>query len=162
MVMLCMAVACAQAASVKWQASSIKDSTGAAIGATTGKYTAVVTLWAADGTTVIGTSTSTTSSAFSGMNGTIDGTATGTSYLAQLVITAADGKTVTSEKAPLTTSAAATYDINFTNGNGFSEKTAKIDFANWQGGGGGDVPEPTSAMLMLLGVAGLALRRKRA
>ena len=28
--------------------------------------------------------------------------------------------------------------------------------------GGGDVPEPTSAMLMLLGMAGLALRRRRA
>ena len=34
---------------------------------------------------------------------------------------------------------------------------------NWGSlsGGGGDVPEPTSAMLMLLGVAGLALRRKQ-
>ena len=31
--------------------------------------------------------------------------------------------------------------------------------ASWSGG---DVPEPTSAMLLLLGVAGLALRRKRA
>lgn len=30
------------------------------------------------------------------------------------------------------------------------------------GGGTGDVPEPTSAMLMLLGAAGLALKRKRA
>ena len=28
------------------------------------------------------------------------------------------------------------------------------------GGGGGDIPEPTSAMLLLLGMAGLALRRK--
>ena len=30
------------------------------------------------------------------------------------------------------------------------------------GGGSGDVPEPTSGLLMLLGVAGLALRRKQA
>lgn len=35
------------------------------------------------------------------------------------------------------------------------------DTANWKSfGTGGDTPEPTSAMLLLLGVAGLALRRK--
>ena len=36
--------------------------------------------------------------------------------------------------------------------------------ANWHlvSGGGGDTPEPTSGVLMLLGMAGLALRRKRA
>ena len=149
----------AQAASVSWALTSIKDSSGASIGATSGKFTAVVTLWASDGTTVIGTSTSTTSNGFSGMSGTIPDTATGTSYFAQLVLTASDGKTLTSEKAPLTTSAAATYSINFTNGNGFSDATAKVNFANWESGGG-DVPEPNSAILMLLGMAGLALRRK--
>jgi len=31
----------------------------------------------------------------------------------------------------------------------------------WHGGGSANAPEPTSAMLMLLGVAGLALRRKQ-
>ena len=30
------------------------------------------------------------------------------------------------------------------------------------GGGAGDVPEPTSGLLLLLGVAGLALKRKNA
>ena len=39
--------------------------------------------------------------------------------------------------------------------------------ANWHavstsGGGGESVPEPTSGLLMLIGAAGLALRRKRA
>ena len=152
---------CAHAAAVSWQVSSIKDSAGNLIKATTDKYTAVVTLWSGDGSTVIGTSTSTKSNAMSRMDGTINGTSTGTQYLAQLVITADDGKTLTSEKAALVTSDSATYAINFTNGAGFSDVTAKVDFANWEGGGG-DVPEPTSAMLMLLGVAGLALRRKRA
>ena len=38
------------------------------------------------------------------------------------------------------------------------------DPSSWSkiGGGGGDVPEPTSGMLLLLGMAGLALRRRRA
>ena len=149
----------AHAAAISWSVASIKDKTGTAIGATTGKYTAVVTLWSGDGSSVIGTSTVNTSNAMSGMSGKIDGTDLSTSYLAQLVITDSSGATVTSEKAALTTSASATYTINFTNGAGFSDRTAKIDFANWESGGG-DVPEPNSAILMLLGMAGLALRRK--
>ena len=38
------------------------------------------------------------------------------------------------------------------------------DTSTWSkiGGGSAPVPEPTSALLMLLGVAGLALRRKQA
>ena len=47
---------CAHAAAVSWQVSSIKDSAGNLIKATTDKYTAVVTLWSGDGSTVIGTS----------------------------------------------------------------------------------------------------------
>ena len=34
-------------------------------------------------------------------------------------------------------------------------------WSGWQAGGGGAVPEPTSGMMLALGVAGLALRRKR-
>ena len=150
---------CVHAAAVTWQLTNIKDISGTAIGATSGKYTAVVTLWAADGSTVVGSSTVTTSNGFSGMNGTISDTATGTDYFAQLVLKDSSGNTLTSQKAALTTSAAASYAINFTTGNGFSDATAKVNFANWESGGG-DVPEPNSAILMLLGMAGLALRRK--
>lgn len=40
----------------------------------------------------------------------------------------------------------------------FAANTAS--YVAFGGGGGGDIPEPTSAMLLLLGMAGLALRRK--
>ena len=152
------AVVCAQGASVKWNATSIKGPNGSAIGKTTGTYTAICTIYATNGD-VVGSSSSTSSNAMSAMSGSVDGTATGTSYFAQLVISTADGKTLTSNKAAFTTDSAATYSINFTNGTGFSDATAQIDFTAWESGGG-DVPEPNSAILMLLGMAGLALRRK--
>ncbi len=40
--------------------------------------------------------------------------------------------------------------------------TGAVGGAGWTAAGGGAVPEPTSGLLMLLGVAGLALRRRRA
>ena len=44
-----------------------------------------------------------------------------------------------------------------------SQKSATQAAANWKtvGGGGGDVPEPTSGLLLLVGGAMLALRRKQ-
>ena len=48
-------------------------------------------------------------------SGSISGTATGTTYLAQLVITDDKGNTITSEKAQFTTDSSAEYgEINFT------------------------------------------------
>lgn len=73
-------------------------------------------------------------------------------YYVYLVAISEDGKTmgVTMETTRLSlknndTSAAATYGA--------------ADFTTYKAA---DVPEPTSAMLLLLGVAGLALKRKRA
>ena len=92
-------------------------------------------------------------------SGVIDGTATGTSYLAQLVMSDASGNTITSEKAAFVTDSAAEYGpLNFSNGVGFTTETAKINYAS----GWTAAPEPTSGLLLLLGVAGLALKRKRA
>ncbi len=48
-----------------------------------------------------------------------------------------------------------TYFADFT-------RSGEIGASNWATMSGGAVPEPTSGLLMLLGVAGLALRRRRA
>ena len=148
------------AAAVKWQATSIKDSTGAAIGskAESAGWTAVCTIYASDGTTVIGSNTDKTA-AMSKFDGAVDGTAVDTTYYAQLVITDDKGNTITSEKAQFTTDSSAEYGpINFSTGGNFATATAKIDYAS----GWVAAPEPTSGLLLLLGVAGLALKRKRA
>ena len=41
-------------------------------------------------------------------------------------------------------------------------QTASQTASNWTAIGGSSVPEPTSGLLLLLGMAGLALKRKRA
>lgn len=146
------------AATVNWQLAGVKDIDGNLIGATSGKYTAVATLFDSTGATELKSVTVTTSNAMSLMAGSFADTALSTSYMTQIVLTDASGNTLTSEKAAFTTSASATYTINFTNGTGFSTKTAKVDYAaGWVA-----APEPTSGLLLLLGVAGLALKRKRA
>ena len=149
-----------EAASVTWSATAVKDITGAAIGAKaeSAGWSAVCTIFASDGTTVVGSSTD-KSAAMSKFDGTVDGTATGTSYFAQLVITDDKGNTITSEKAAFTTDSAAEFGpLNFTTGGNFATESAKINYAS----GWTAAPEPTSGLLLLLGVAGLALKRKRA
>lgn len=65
---------------------------------------------------------------------------------------------VVSGAANLTkTIADSTAAVTFMTG---SSKTILADASNWKSYGA--VPEPTSGLLMLLGMAGLALRRKRA
>lgn len=154
--------AVSQAASVTWAATSVKDinNNAAKSIAEAAGWTAVCTIYASDGTTVIGSNTAKTSNAMSKFSGTVDGTANNTSYYAQLVITDGSGNKITSDKALFTTDSAASYgDINFTTGANFAEATAKIDYASgWKSSA---APEPTSGMLLLLGMAGLALRRKQ-
>ena len=60
--------------------------------------------------------------------------------------------TITSDTITGSASWAGTGDITF--------KTAAA--SSWSTPGGSGVPEPTSGLLMLIGMAGLALRRKRA
>ena len=149
-----------QGAAVSWSATNVKDINGTSIGAKaeSAGWTAVCTIFAADGTTVVGSNTDTTA-AMSKFAGMISGTATSTSYFAQLVITDDKGNTITSEKAAFTTDEGAEFgDINFTTGAKFATATAKIDYAS----GWTAAPEPTSGLLLLMGLAGLALKRKHA
>ena len=66
------------------------------------------------------------------------------------------GKSFTSDlKTGLTAAATGATPINFGN-----MQSATQNASNWKGSS--PVPEPTSGLLLLLGVAGLALKRKRA
>ena len=142
-------------AAVSWKATSVKDINGNNAASASG-WSVTCTIFSADGGSVIGSQT-VTSAKMSTFSCVIDGTATGTSYLAQLVMTDASGNTITSEKAAFVTDSAAEYGpLNFSNGVGFSTETAKINY----GSGWTAAPEPTSGLLLLLGVAGLALKRK--
>ena len=67
-------------------------------------------------------------------------------------------KYIVSDKATLTGRGTTDSGIG---GNALATTQAAIDTKGWKSFGGGDVPEPTSGLLLLLGVAGLALRRKQ-
>ena len=62
----------------------------------------------------------------------------------------------------LTTTVSGTGNTNFSFANNESRTTLKQASDGYAGGGWYAVPEPTSGLLMLLGMAGLALKRKRA
>ena len=141
----------ANAASFKWSAGNIYASNG------TDKYTGDVVLYAyaasADISTAFAVSTVTASSAGAVPATTFsdDKLVGGTTY--QFFFKIEDnGKAFTSvEKTGV---AAATQTVSLTFGN---MQSATQNASNWAA-----VPEPTSGLLMLLGMAGLALRRRRA
>ena len=152
--------AVAQAATVNWSATGLTDRNGTAV-KTSDLFTScsvVAYFYDASGETLLATvDNGTFTQSLGSFKGSWTGSATTTSYMAEMVITDKDGYTLTSDKAAFQTSASATYSINFGLGTGFTDKTSKFSSASWQA-----VPEPTSGLLLLLGMAGLALKRKRA
>ena len=153
-----------QAASVAWSMTSAKDETGASMGGSA-LYTCVLTFWAdnagAVGSVISTTGLTDTTAAMSKYAGTTgDSFAGGSTYWVQAVLSKNDGTAkLTSSVASFTLDASPEYTINLATGAGMTGGLPAINFAkeNWQTT---STPEPTSGLLLLLGMAGLALKRK--
>ena len=149
------AAAFAQAAAINWSTGDLCGSNGEYISDNAGlgySYSVVVT--------IAGLGDSTGSQDWDEFTGSYASAPVATDYTASILITEYKGGSVVatmSGSGAFTTNASESFDttINFGSGNGFNTPGSKL--GAWQ-----PVPEPTSGLLMLLGVAGLALRRKRA
>ena len=143
----------ANAASFKWSAGNIYASNG------TDKYVGTVDLYAylstADASTAIKVSTVTSSSAGAVAATTFDVASftAGNSYTFFFIVED-NGKVFTSTEKTVAAFDTQTQNITFGN-----MTTATQNAANWATAA---APEPTSGLLMLVGLAGLALRRRRA
>ena len=174
----------AQAATFNWSSGefTLAGADGSGWGATTsntgkkysGVYEAVVNFYADATTADILTSASTQDTKKSGyMSGEADltkpGAGASTTYYAQMVITElATGNSLTSDRVAFTWSGddLADPDLTFWGADATGFDTSAPNTHGYQASDKGwvaaAVPEPTSGLLLLLGVAGLALKRKRA
>ena len=158
--------ACVQAASVAWSTGSLYapnadgSLSSSRLSGTWGTYNVVVNFYAdnagAMGAAIAGVTGNTdTTASLGNFSGTTSDSFTGeSSYWAQVVVTATSkGEnpttyTMTSDAVKFTAPVNGAFSLNFSNQGAMPD--------TW------DVPEPTSGLLLLLGVAGLALKRKRA
>ncbi len=136
----------ANAASFKWSAGNLYASDGKS------KFTGDVTLYAVvSGTdTAVSTVTASSSGAVAATTFSSDALEAGTYY--DFFLSYIDGGNQFKSSVK-NVQAQATSTANITFGN---MESATKSASNWT-----PVPEPTSALLMVLGVAGLALRRRR-
>ncbi|MBR4652032.1 MAG: PEP-CTERM sorting domain-containing protein [Kiritimatiellae bacterium] len=164
----------AQAASVVWSTGKIyapgDDGSGYSSSLISGSgYTATIAFFTYDSVNdeyvdyaVSGTTTSSTinMNALKGSTGDDDFTTSGT-YYAQLTVTKGDSTLVSSIASFEidTSSSDPNGNLIFNTGSGFTTAGDKFPTAGWSGGS--NVPEPTSGLLLVLGGAMLALRRRR-
>ena len=152
--------ACVQAAAVTWNSglysAGFTSPEGTKVTAAMG-YTITVSFFSdAAGENLIGTSSSST---VNGMTGAFSATTTDlfdnkSTYYVQAVMASAD-YTRETEILAFTMPDTGNGSLNFTTGLGFA--TASNQWGTYAA-----VPEPTSGLLLLLGMTGLALRRKKA
>ena len=143
----------ANAASFKWTASNIYSPTDS----TTKLASATATLYAYAATADIGTavevaSATTTAAGAISQNFTADALTGGNYYNFYFVIESGDYTFTSSTKENVLAQATSTAAVSF---GSMANQTGAS--GNWEA-----VPEPTSGLLMLFGMAGLALRRRRA
>ena len=153
-----------QASKVNWSAPNLVDAAGIGLGDSTLEPSVVYSIWAADGSTLLVDAADGTINALGNVNGSWSGASQNTTYWIQAVLTDKNGATLTSEKAKFTTDGSSTFKPNLSDGTNMAVSGSKFDQSgakNGWVGGSGDVPEPTSGLLLLLGVAGLALKRRR-
>ena len=160
---LVMTVVC-NAAAVSWNSGAVYKASdiSSKVGRDVTDYLVTVSFFSdATGKTAVqglsGTLSSGVSGAGSKYSGEAKGFSNGTKYYVQMIITTA-GYEAKSSIVSFTTLSTGDTSLNFASGVGFDE-TYTFDTSKsgtWQA-----VPEPTSGLLMLLGAAGLALKRKR-
>ena len=154
LVALAAATITANAASFKWSAANIYNPTDstAKLASGTGSATLYAYLSTADASTAVAVATSSLTSD-GGITKTFEDTtnfSVGSDYTFYFVLEA-NGYSFTSGTVTKGATVATTENVNFGN----------LKTATTTGGGWAAVPEPTSAMLLVMGLAGLALKRKR-
>ena len=169
------AAAFANAATANWGVGFIEDEDGNLLDSSSVGYTATIKIYSDAAMTDLITSSSSSDwdSGFAeGVSADALVNSTDTDYYGQIVIDHA-GQTMKSDEFKFTTSSMSdetyVYVMTDPNENVGIVKPDGSDFDGTNGAfetnGGGSwssVPEPTSGLLLLLGVAGLALRRKHA
>ena len=169
MIMLCAAAVgfCAQAATVSWQTGDITGTNGVLADDNNfddgWTYAAIFQVFADNGGTMgdqIGSDIVGTYD-YGSFTGSTTGLATGTDYWIKTIITEDTGTKTTDMvvgPAKFTTGASESFAtaLDFTTGAGFAGGVSPMGSATW-----GGVPEPTSGILMLVGIGALALRRRK-